>query len=184
MKTILSKEIKKYERYTNILNTYQLDIINGKWLFSMLIPEITQYIEIKKITYDNDKELVKKLLFLLNVDSTFSIPDKSYRFPFDEYKKTTWSIEHIYAQNSENILVVGGGAFLMMGITFFALYIQRKNLGGDLFLLTMMGLILFLTGYFINPIAGRLFNSFAPFLIILLVSKPTKINLSNGPPSF
>ena len=61
-------------------------------------------IEIKKITYDNDKELVKKLLFLLNVDSTFSIPDKSYRFPFDEYKKTTWSIEHIYAQNSENIL--------------------------------------------------------------------------------
>ena len=48
--------------------------------------------------------MVKKLLFLLNVDSTFSIPDKSYRFPFDEYKKTTWSIEHIYAQNSENIL--------------------------------------------------------------------------------
>lgn len=47
-KIVLSKEIKKYERYTNILNTYQLDIINGKWLFSMLIPEITQYIEIKK----------------------------------------------------------------------------------------------------------------------------------------
>lgn len=47
-KIVLSKEIKKYEIYTNILNTYQLDIINGKWLFSMLIPEITQYIEIKK----------------------------------------------------------------------------------------------------------------------------------------
>ena len=47
-KIVLSKEIKKYERYTNILNTYELDIINGKWLFSMLIPEITQYIEIKK----------------------------------------------------------------------------------------------------------------------------------------
>ena len=43
-KIVLSKEIKKYEIYTNILNTYQLDIINGKWLFSMLIPEITQYI--------------------------------------------------------------------------------------------------------------------------------------------
>ncbi len=81
-----------------------------------------------------------------------------------------------YGENSGNVLVVGGGAFLMMGVTFFALYIQKKNLESDLFLLTMMGLILFLTGYFINPIAGRLFNSFAPFLIILLVSKPTKIN--------
>lgn len=47
-KVVLSKDIKKYERYVNLLNTYQLDIINGKWLFSMLIPEIISYIEVKK----------------------------------------------------------------------------------------------------------------------------------------
>ena len=47
-KNCIKQRNKKYERYTNILNTYELDIINGKWLFSMLIPEITQYIEIKK----------------------------------------------------------------------------------------------------------------------------------------
>lgn len=47
-KVVLSKDIRKYERYVNLLNTYQLDIINGKWLFSMLIPEIISYIEVKK----------------------------------------------------------------------------------------------------------------------------------------
>lgn len=81
-----------------------------------------------------------------------------------------------YGEKSDNVLVVGGGAFLLMAVTFIALFIQKTKLESDLYLLTMIGLVLFLTGYFINPIAGRLFNSFAPFLMILLVSKPTKIN--------
>ena len=95
----IGENLKDWIEYYKTLDREEFNTKIKNKIFSLF-----QYIEIKKITYDNDKELVKKLLFLLNVDSTFSIPDKSYRFPFDEYKKTTWSIEHIYAQNSENIL--------------------------------------------------------------------------------
>ena len=56
-KVVLSKDIKKYERYVNLLNTYQLDIINGKWLFSMLIPEIISYIEVKKNIIPEEKTI-------------------------------------------------------------------------------------------------------------------------------
>ena len=32
----------------NLLQTYQLDIIDGRWLFRMLVPEIIEYVENKK----------------------------------------------------------------------------------------------------------------------------------------
>ena len=47
-KVVLSKEIKSHTKYVNLLQTYQLDIIDGKWLFNMLIPEIIEYVENKK----------------------------------------------------------------------------------------------------------------------------------------
>lgn len=95
----IGENLKDWIKYYKNLDREEFNTKIKNKIFSLF-----QDIEIKKLTYDNDKELVKKLLFLINVDSTYSIPDKSYRFPFDEYKKTAWSIEHIYAQNSENIL--------------------------------------------------------------------------------
>ena len=47
-KVVLSKEVKNHTKYMNLLQTYQLDIIDGKWLFNMLIPEIIEYVENKK----------------------------------------------------------------------------------------------------------------------------------------
>ena len=47
-KVVFSKEVKNHTKYMNLLQTYQLDIIDGKWLFNMLIPEIIEYIETKK----------------------------------------------------------------------------------------------------------------------------------------
>lgn len=43
-KVILSKKIKKQEDYQNYLYTYQLDIIDGKWLFEALSTQILEYI--------------------------------------------------------------------------------------------------------------------------------------------
>lgn len=48
-KIILSKELQEQEKYINYLNTYGLEIQNGKWLFEILLPEITEYIINKKI---------------------------------------------------------------------------------------------------------------------------------------
>ena len=47
-KIVLSKEMYKEQIYLNYLNTYGLEIQNGKWLFEILLPEITEYIIKKK----------------------------------------------------------------------------------------------------------------------------------------
>lgn len=47
-KIVLSKEMYKEQKYVNYLNTYGLEIQDGKWLFEVLLPEITKYIINKK----------------------------------------------------------------------------------------------------------------------------------------
>lgn len=47
-KIVLSKEMEKEQKYINYLNTYGLEIQNGRWLFEILLPDITQYIINKK----------------------------------------------------------------------------------------------------------------------------------------
>ena len=47
-KVVLSKEMYKQTQYINYLNTYGLEIQDGKWLFEILLPEITEYIINKK----------------------------------------------------------------------------------------------------------------------------------------
>lgn len=47
-KIVLSKEMYKEQKYINYLNTYGLEIQDGKWLFEILLPEITEYIIEKK----------------------------------------------------------------------------------------------------------------------------------------
>lgn len=48
-KIVLSKELLEQEKYINYLNTYGLEIQNGRWLFEILLPEIIEYIVNKKI---------------------------------------------------------------------------------------------------------------------------------------
>ena len=47
-KVVLSKEMYKQTQYINYLNTYGLEIQDGKWLFEILLPEIIEYIINKK----------------------------------------------------------------------------------------------------------------------------------------
>ena len=47
-KIVLSKKMYKEQKYINYLNTYGLEIQDGKWLFEILLPEITEYIINKK----------------------------------------------------------------------------------------------------------------------------------------
>lgn len=42
-----------------------------------------------------------RVLLLFNVLSVMNIKDESLRFPFDKYKNSSWSLEHIHAQNAE-----------------------------------------------------------------------------------
>jgi len=57
--------------------------------------------ELNELTYQEDKELIRNLLFLFNVILTMNSGDT--RFPFHKFKHEKWSLEHIHAQNSEEI---------------------------------------------------------------------------------
>ena len=57
-------------------------------------------------TYENNKEEIRRLLLLFNVESVRQNSEKAYWFPFDKFKfvddkKAAWSLEHIHAVNSE-----------------------------------------------------------------------------------
>lgn len=73
-------------------------------------------------------------------------------------------------------LGVGGGAFLVFLIVFIYLYFFGNRENRKMYEFAMMGLVVFLTSYFISPIAGRLFNTVIPFVIFLLVSRSRAID--------
>ena len=56
---------------------------------------------ILEYNYNEDYKLLKRVLFLYNVESTYQ--QKMSFFPFDRYKDCDWTLEHIHAQNSEKI---------------------------------------------------------------------------------
>ncbi|MBF4473304.1 DUF262 domain-containing protein [Flavobacterium sp. HJJ] len=70
-------------------------------------------VNLKDLCYENenqksnDKPLIIKILFLHNVIATLKSEKEKAKFPFNLYKKTKknekWSLEHIHAQNAENI---------------------------------------------------------------------------------
>lgn len=74
-----------------------------------------------------------------------------------------------YSQNMD--VGTGGGAFILFTFIFLYLYLWGGREKKELYEFAMIGLIMFLTAYFLTPIAGRLFNTVIPFIIFLLVSK-------------
>lgn len=56
-KVVLSKEIQKCKILLNKLHTYNLDIVDGNWLFYMLLPEVIEYI-VDKQNWDKEQTTV------------------------------------------------------------------------------------------------------------------------------
>ncbi|WP_171996319.1 EpsG family protein [Psychrobacter sp. DAB_AL43B] len=71
---------------------------------------------------------------------------------------------------------VGGGAFLLFAFVFVYVYAYGNKDNKRLYEFVMIGLTIFLTSYFLSPVSGRLFNTVAPFLVFLLVSKNRTID--------
>lgn len=64
---------------------------------------------IEELVYGPDNNQIIRILLLHNVITTLKSDDESLKFPFDKYKnrkKGGWSLEHIHAQNSEEILEI------------------------------------------------------------------------------
>ncbi len=61
-KIVLSKEMKEEEKYINYLNTYGMEISEGRWLFEILLTDIVKYItEKQKIEKANISILINDL---------------------------------------------------------------------------------------------------------------------------
>lgn len=60
-KIVLSKDMQEEQMYINYLNTYGLEIQNGRWLFEILLPEITEYI-IEKRKLEEEKVKISMLI--------------------------------------------------------------------------------------------------------------------------
>mgnify|MGYP000325865386 FL=1 len=61
-KIVLSKEMKEEEKYINYLNTYGMEISEGRWLFEILLTDIVKYItEKQKIEKANISILINVL---------------------------------------------------------------------------------------------------------------------------
>ena len=61
-KIILSKKMKKEEKYINYLNTYGFEIANGRWLFEVLLTDIVDYaVENQKMEKVNISILINDL---------------------------------------------------------------------------------------------------------------------------
>ena len=61
-KIVLSKKMKKEEKYINYLNEYGIEIADGRWLFEILLTDIVNYIvEKQKIERVNISVLINDL---------------------------------------------------------------------------------------------------------------------------
>nr|MDQ3070913.1 DUF262 domain-containing protein [Acidobacteriota bacterium] len=60
--------------------------------------------QIDELEYDGDRAKCSRVLLLFNVESTRRLKDSFDRYPFHADKKNSWSLEHIHAQNAEELV--------------------------------------------------------------------------------
>lgn len=86
-KVVLDKEIQKHIQYINYLNTYGIEIQDGKWLFEILLPEITEYI------VDNKK--IKKVNISILINDLTDIELENIKILSKKYKSINIVTNHI-----------------------------------------------------------------------------------------
>ncbi|MCB9033156.1 MAG: DUF262 domain-containing protein [Chitinophagales bacterium] len=77
----------------------------GKWI-DHEIEKIVIKKQVDELEYGQDNGQLIKVLLLHNIITTLNSDDTSLRFPFNKYKNKKnggWSLEHIHAQNSDDI---------------------------------------------------------------------------------
>ena len=80
-----------------------------KWIDNE-IKDIASKKQVDELEYEQDNGQLINVLLLHNIITTLNSDDSSLRFPFNKYKDKKnggWSLEHIHAQNSEDITEIG-----------------------------------------------------------------------------
>lgn len=77
--------------------------------------------DISKLRYDkaSDYTKIERVLLLHNVVNSLLVNDNNVHFPFDKMKNKTWSLEHIFAQNSDELRAEDYSNWLEDHLEFF-----------------------------------------------------------------
>lgn len=67
------------------------------------ISQIIKTDDLSILRYNVHNKLIERILLLHNVISSLSIEDNNVYFPFDKLKDKSWTLEHIFAQNSDTL---------------------------------------------------------------------------------
>ncbi len=98
--------ISKNEKIIALLKEYR-DLNRQNFKSKLLEKVEVKYLRkpLSKLSYDNsvDRKIMEGILLLHNVVSSLLQPDTSMHFPFDQINTNKWSLEHIYAQNSDEL---------------------------------------------------------------------------------
>ena len=62
--------------------------------------------DIEALTYDDNKDEVRNLLLLFNIETCAKQTNSDYRFSFDKYKNNNWDIEHVDSQTKNDLTKV------------------------------------------------------------------------------
>lgn len=88
-KVVISEKIQQYEQYINFLNTYNIEIVNGRWIFEAMANEVVEYvINLKKM-----KKQETQISILVNNISEMSI--ENIKKLVKEYKRVNIITNHI-----------------------------------------------------------------------------------------
>ena len=93
----MDKLIKKY-RSRNIKKDTYIEYLRE--IIGRYIKNKTE--DISELSFPGDKDTIIHILLLHNLETIMDMKI-SWHFPFHEYEQKEWSIEHIYARNSEDI---------------------------------------------------------------------------------
>ncbi len=97
--------ISRNENVMALLKNYKN--LNRAGFKKQLLDRISELLltkNIAELTYEsNDKKTIEGILLLHNVIGSLLQPDTSVQFPFDKINTNRWSLEHIYAQHSEDL---------------------------------------------------------------------------------
>ena len=109
-KLVLSKQVKQQEAYTNYLYSYNYEIVDGRWLFQMLLFDVLEYI-IKKLKI---KEEETKIGILVNDISDLAI--YAIEKLVSKYKYVKIVTNHInHFKNIEEKISEEQGIFINVG---------------------------------------------------------------------
>ncbi len=98
----IGKDVEQIKALSN--NSLKSDF--KKELIKLIGNDIKSYLSkkeltLRELTYEDDSYFIRDILLLFNVISTMN--SRYTKFPFERYINEKWSLEHIHAQNSEDL---------------------------------------------------------------------------------